>query len=612
MKKLILLAIITTSSMGWAGTCGNGYSFSRQIQLRRAYSSDQTSYPYVLNGTQASTALQTAMKVTGSGGSVQNTTTNSISRTIPADVVFCDASNAGNALKYEIDGYDGTVAGKWTAYVQIPTLHTASTDSIWVFVGNASVSTSQEDLSMWSDISCAAVWHFPNGSTLDAKDSCPTNALNGTINGTVTATTDAIAGSATFAGATSSNIAFDGTTNYANTGSPFSVSWWGMPTSFSNNYPVAVTLHTNDTGPTTIGYSGDSPNYNGILMGGNNLWAHIHSGTTPRTVAYTYAGVAYNGSGPGTIANYNVVQNGSVATMTLSGSFGAITNENKIGTSSNSANSYIGKIDELRIFSRQNSNNWGITDFLTQAGAQSTNTQLSWKATPYVVQESLPTTPTIRQYVSCNTDMFGGICPLSVPVASGNLLVIVQTTTDALSSCTIPTDSLSLTFTARVSLSYAGTIHSYQTCILTAPVTTSGIETITLATVNVGSPANVAANVFEMIDVGTASIATTTSPTSGVIGVLSATSPAANSFLVCGTRDEVVGSPPPTVPSTSEGYAAFQSGYNDGDHPSSAYTAYAVVGTGTQTCTLSSGNGAVMAIFGPSPSVSKKRPSQVY
>jgi hypothetical protein len=237
MKKLILLAIITTSSMGWAGTCGNGYSFSRQIQLRRAYSSDQTSYPYVLNGTQASTALQTAMKVTGSGGSVQNTTTNSISRTIPADVVFCDASNAGNALKYEIDGYDGTVAGKWTAYVQIPTLHTASTDSIWVFVGNASVSTSQEDLSMWSDISCAAVWHFPDGSTLDAKDSCPTNALNGTINGTVTATTDAIAGSATFAGATSSNIAFDGTTNYANTGSPFSVSWWGMPTSFSNNYP---------------------------------------------------------------------------------------------------------------------------------------------------------------------------------------------------------------------------------------------------------------------------------------------------------------------------------------------------------------------------------------
>lgn len=611
MRKLTILAMLLCSALGWAGTCGNGYSFSRSLQLRRAYTADQTNYAYVINGTQASSALNTAMLVTGSGGSVQHTTTNSISRTIPADVVFCDAASSGNALKYEIDGYDGTVSGKWTAYVQIPTLHTASTDTIWVFVGNASVSTSQEDLSMWSDISCVAVWHFPDGSSLDAKDSCPTNGMDGTVNGSTTAGTDAIAGSATFAGATSSNIAFDGSTSFANTGSPFSVTWWGIPTSFSNNYPVAVTLHTNDTGPTTLGYSGDSPNYNGILMGGNNLWAHIHSGVTPHTVSYTYAGISYNGSGPGTIANYNVVQNGGVATMTTSGAFGAITNENKIGTSSNSANSFIGRIDEMRIFSSNLSSNWKITDWLTQSGSQSTNTQLSWKATPFLVQETAPATPSIRQYVSCNTDDFGGLCPLSVPVTSGNLLIIVETVTDALAACTLPTDSLSFTFTSRVSLSYAGTIHSYQTCIITAPITSSGIETITLPTVNVGGP-NVAANVFEVVNVGTSSIATTTSPASGVIGVLSATSPGANSFLVCGTRNADPGGPPPVIPTNSEAYAAYQTGYNAGDHPSAAYTAYGVVGAGAKTCTLSSGNGAVMAIFGSTPAASKRRISQLY
>lgn len=615
MRKLLTICFaIVCSISAYAGTCGNGYSFSREIKLARAVGADQTNFPYVINGLIAPSSLKTAMKTTGNGGSVQHTTTNSISRTIPADVVFCDASSSGNALKYEIDGYSASVAGQWTAYVQISTLHTASTDSIWIFIGNASVSTSQEDLTMWSDISCVAVWHFPDGTTLDAKDSCPTNGYNGTINGSTTASTDPIGGSATFAGATSSNITFDSTTNIANTASAFSVTAWGRPTSFSNPFPNLIVLHSNDSGPWQLGLSNQT-NYDGVLIGGSGTWARLHSAIIPHTGAYTYAGVSYNGSGAGTSGNFSVVQDGTTSTMLGASTFGGVTNENKIGSSSASGNAIIGIEDEIRIFSRQTTTNWMKTDFLTQAGQLLSTTGLTWKATPYLVVESIPVTPYIRQSVACNTDGFSGLCPLNFPLVTGNLLVVGLAITDeAPGLCShLPTDTLGSTFTLRSSDAFFGTIHSYQTCIYSAPVVSSSIDTITLPTVNVGGP-NVAAVVMEVGSITTTGIAVANAGnTAGPPAAMSTTSPGVNSLLVCLTRNSDPGGPPPTLPTTTEGYSAIQTNYNGGDHATSAYMAYGVVGSGTQGCTLqTSGNGAVMAIFGYAPPVSKRRPSQVY
>jgi hypothetical protein len=575
--------------------CGAGYLFSKEIQLARAIGSDLTDYPYTINGAVAPSSVQTAMLLTGSGGSVQHTTTNSIGRTVPADVKFCDSAANGTALKYEIDGYDGTVAGKWTAYPQKPTLSASSTGSVWIFVGNTSVSISQQDLSMWTDISCVAIWHLS-----DAKDSCPTNGYDGTINGTVTDSTDPIGGSKTFAGVTSSNITFDGTTNLANMGSALSVTGWIRATSFSNRYPIMIALHSNDGAPLTFGLSDDCPNYCGVLMGDNANWARIHTSTTPHVGAYTYAGFSYNGSGSSTSGNFNIVQNGAVASLSSAGAFGAITNENKIGSSSSSGNSLVGIEDEVRVFSGQTSTNWMKTDWLTQAGQLSSTTGLTWKATPYLVVETPPSTPYIRQYVACNTDEFAGLCPLNFPVVSGNLVIVGMTVTDEGSTlCSHPpTDTLGSTFTLRSSDSYTGTIHSYQTCIFSAPMASSAVNTITLPTANVGGP-NVAAVVLEVPNATTTGMVVANAGNSaGPPSAMSATSPAADSFLVCLTRNSDPGGPPPTLPTTTEGYSAIQSAYNGGDHPSSAYLAYGVVGSGSKSCTLqTSGNGAVMAIF---------------
>jgi hypothetical protein len=589
-----------------SATCGSGYSFSRQVILSRAQNADQTNYPFMMNLALTNSSLQTAFLATGSGGSVQHTTTNSIGRTIPADVVICpDNTTASLPLKYEIENYSSTVAGKGIIHVLVKSYTVAANVSVYVYIGNASVTTSQEDLTMWSDINCVAIWHLPDGTTLDAKDSCPTNSLNGTVNGTVTATSEPIGGSATFAGATSSNITFGGTTNYALVGSPLTVSWWGKPT-FGNAFPDALLLHSDDGVPLQLGYSNTCGSYCGVLIGSSNNWARLRSNVVPPTLDYSYTAISYNGSGSGNIANFDLLQDFSTGTWAAAGAFGAVTNENKIGSSSSVGNAYGGVIDELRVFSDQKSMNWRLNDWYNQITAKSSATSLSWKRSSFVVIDPSYTGPSIRQWAACNTQVG---CPMTAPYQSGNLLIVGLANTDSSCGSSTPVSALGLTFTLRVSAADPGTIHNYQSCIFTAPISSSSIDTITLP----GS--NSAAVVLEMVNVATTSVATATSGTNTgqPPTALSATSSSANSFLVCVTRNTVTGAPPPIVPNNSQGYAAIQTGY-DGvtDHPSAAYLAYGTVGAGSKGCTLDSGNGDVMAIFGPAAASTVRHRSKVY
>jgi hypothetical protein len=344
-------------------------------------------------------------------------------------------------------------------------------------------------------------------------------------------------------------------------------------------------------------------------MGNSANWARLHSSVVPITTDYTYAAISYNGSGSATAGNFDIVQNNATGTFTGASAFGAVTNENKIGTSSSVGNAYGGIIDELRVFSDQKSINWRKTDWYVQTSQLSSPaTSLRWKRSPFVVVESSYSAPTIRQYAACNTQIG---CPLSIPYTSGNLLIVAVANTDSSCAASTPVSALGLTFTLQVFAADPGTIHNYESCIFSATITSSSIDTITLP------GTNSAAVVFEMINVGTTTVATDTSGTATgqPPTALSATSPGANSFLVCLTRNTVSGAPPPTVPTNSQGYDAIQTGYDDNtDHPSAAYVAYGTVSSGSQGCTLSSGNGDVMAIFPYLASVSATRhnPSQVY
>jgi hypothetical protein len=168
MRKLLPVLLVLCSALGWAGTCGSGYSFVREIQLLSAANSNQTNYPYPVN------LLYLPLRTVGNSGQVQHTVSNALSVTVPADLVFCpDTSLTSTPLKYETAAYNATT-GALQAWVQIPTLHTGSTDSIYLYTNNSGVSTDQEDLTMWTDVNCIFVYHMEGTS----KDSC--NSHTGT------------------------------------------------------------------------------------------------------------------------------------------------------------------------------------------------------------------------------------------------------------------------------------------------------------------------------------------------------------------------------------------------------------------------------------------------
>ncbi len=107
----------------------------------------------------------------GNGGSVTNSN--------GYDIIFTSDSGGSTPLTWEIDEYN--VTGSAVFWVKIPTLsHTADT-VIYVFYGNAAITTFQSTAaSVWSN-SFVSVYHFGNGASLSAADSLGTNT--GSITG---------------------------------------------------------------------------------------------------------------------------------------------------------------------------------------------------------------------------------------------------------------------------------------------------------------------------------------------------------------------------------------------------------------------------------------------
>jgi hypothetical protein len=194
MRKLLPIWLVLCPALMWAGTCGAGYSYVKKITIDHfMVPSSQTNFPWLLcfNGACAggNTTL-TDLKTVANSGLIQNTAANAISVTGPADLVFCpDTTLTSTPMKYETARYLAT-SGATEIYVQ--TNLSSSADTVfYMYYGNPGVSTTQQDLSLWTDVSFAAVYHFPDGTTLGLKDS--TNTNNGT-NHSATATAGQIDG----------------------------------------------------------------------------------------------------------------------------------------------------------------------------------------------------------------------------------------------------------------------------------------------------------------------------------------------------------------------------------------------------------------------------------
>lgn len=582
MRKLLLLIALLVPSLTWAGTCGSGYSFSIAVRLHKASGSDQTNFAAPIN------FRDIRLATVANGGNIQNTVSNSLSRTVPADLVFCpDQTLTSTPLKYETEYY-GATYGDYTGWVQTPTLTFASNAIVYLYANNVSVVTDQEDLTMWPDLNYVAVWHHPNGSTLDLKDSSG-NAFDGTMQGTV----GAVLGGFNGASGTYSNSNYVKVTSSSTFKQTTNVTWEGWVRPLGGNYDKVLSIDYRANG------SWSSPYCVCLELDGNTLhvgWHLVGAGAEKLasstgslfTQEWTHIAGTYDGTtGKAWLAG---VQDGSIA-------FGTGID---YGTS---ANLTIGNrsqytpdepwqryLDELRI-----RNATSTTDYIATEAALSPYTSTFQFGTQTALSS-------VSQFLSCGNSNAASTCAMPFDITSGGVLVAMVTTVDNdCSGLSMPNDSLGNVYTRQVASAYTGTLHHYYICIYTSPITVTGTDTVTSP--NPGGSANVGMTVYEVKGISVSGIQVTHTSETTPPSAMSLTSGQANTFLICGTRSA------PVVRDVSEAAYTFYAGPTSSgdDHPAWNMIAYGVTGAGAQTCTFGSGVGAVMAMFAPAPPTSAVR-----
>jgi hypothetical protein len=151
------------------------------INASKVGSTTLSNFPVLVNVTS------TYLKFSGSGGDVQNAN--------GSDILFT-ASDGTTKLNHEIENYSSST-GSLVAWVNVPSVATGTSTVFYMYYGNSTTTNEQNVAGTW-DNNYQAVWHFPNGTILNASDSSA-YANNGTING-ATATTGEVDGGVNFNG----------------------------------------------------------------------------------------------------------------------------------------------------------------------------------------------------------------------------------------------------------------------------------------------------------------------------------------------------------------------------------------------------------------------------
>lgn len=567
MRRFLTVLILLMPSLALAGTCGNGYGFSAQIKLQKASGSDLTNFPYPLVGTYS------VLKTAANGGQVQNTANNSISVSGPADLVFCDAASGGNALKYEVAQYSAT-AGTFEIWVQIPTLHTATNDFVYMFTNNSGVVTSQQDLSLWSDASYLSVYHVPDGSSLSWKDSA--GGRNATNTGT-TATTGKIDG----------GVALNGSSQRASS---------SLHTSATTNVSLEAWAKwggTNQIG--IIAYNGQSSTgwglwqSNGSCTSGN--FANIildpgicsAAGNATLSVGWNFL-VATRGA-----TTWKMYGDGVVSPTTGTNSPVVPTGSFNIGSTSTPNTWWGGSLDEIRSASREETADWIATEYNTEVYPA------------FQILGETFATPTIVNISHCGSTSGAASCVMPFSVTSGGVMVLAMSTKNVI--CGAITDSLGLTYTLQASSHYVS-VNFLDTCIYTAPITATGADTITSFSPVADGAWMVAFEVKSVTLAGVVSGGTNLAQPSSV----TLTSPASNSFMLCGTSG--VASTP--TPSSFTLYKQLTPAATGVGQIGVLTTGTGLVASGSQSCSFDAGLGGTGIILGASAQTVKKRPAQIY
>ena len=245
--------------------CGSsGYSFQRAIAIdhTKVPNTDQVNFPFLFNTTDP------AFATTANGGHVTSSTGN--------DIFFSTDPNGLTKLDHELEEYN-PVTGQVIAWIRIPTLSHTTDTVLYVFYGNASITTSQQSPTGVWDSNYMGVWHVANnGGQLSLADST-SNANNATNNGAIStagkidggmktngSTYATIGTPANLANLAQGNATFSAWVNTASgvgglimgKDDPYDSAGWELDLNANNNFYFEVSQQDRDfvlTSPGTIG-----------------------------------------------------------------------------------------------------------------------------------------------------------------------------------------------------------------------------------------------------------------------------------------------------------------------------------------------------------------------
>jgi hypothetical protein len=282
-----------------------------------------------------------------------------------ADLRFYTSSDGtGDGLNYEIESWNTNAGQACYVWVQVPTIPSNGTGSIyskWGDSANSNQLACTTNGAVWTN-GYVAVWHLPNGTALSAGDAT-SNRNNGTISPSgATAVTGVIDGAARFDGANGLvTIADSDSLDITNR---FAISVWFKPNVLTqtsryilsklktgggdNAYSVVWEYANNQVEFYSGAYSGSNPRTGSGMTIGDTNWHHV---------VYSYDGATWCGYLDGT-TKFSTPQVFSVSSSTAS---------MYLSTFSGSGNNIDGQLDEVRVENTARSSNWVWACYQNQA-----------------------------------------------------------------------------------------------------------------------------------------------------------------------------------------------------------------------------------------------------
>jgi len=320
--------------------------YYRSITIdKNKISGTQANFPVLISGTYD------FLKSTANGGKVDNAN--------GYDIIFTSDPEGNNLLNWEVEKYN-PATGELAAWVKTD-LSAAADKTIYIHYGNTSITRFQGNAKATWNSGYAAVHHLFNGSGIGISDAT-TNGNNGTITG-ATAGTGSIAGGANLNGAPQ-YINIGNSSTLGITGN-ITLEAWINPSDFSNYNGIIA--KTSGQFPKPYDFylsqgSGVPQLYRG--NGDMNSYGSVAAAAAPAVNSWSHIAVTISGN---TVTHYLNGNVNGTGTLPAAGTGGNGTDNVMIGSRSDGATRFKGKIDEVHIVNGTLSAGWIKTEYNNQS-----------------------------------------------------------------------------------------------------------------------------------------------------------------------------------------------------------------------------------------------------